>query len=114
MVLLHSSRKEHTVINFHTAKFERNQAKVEKAAGRKLNKAAFEALALKVAQNAQFKGVDAAFADRFVFIGTVEGVTFKLVILKKITNKVAQGVSLFALSNQDPKAVLDHAKRKIA
>ena len=98
---------------FHKAKFERNQAKVEKAAGRKLNKAAFEALAVKVAQNAKFKGVDAAFADRFVFIGEVDGVVFKLVVLKVVVNKLAQGVSLFALENQDPKAVAAHAKRKI-
>ena len=101
------------MIKFHNAKFERNQDKVEAAAGRKLDKAAFEALALNVARNAQFKGVDAAFADRFVFIGNVDGVVFKLVVLKKAVNKVVQGVSLFALENQDPKAVAAHAARKI-
>ena len=110
---MYKQKERHTMINFHNAKFERNQAKVEAAAGRKLDKAAFEALALKVAKNPLFKGVDAAFADRFVFIGEVDGVVYKLVVLKKIIDKKAQGVSLFALNDQRPHAVADHAKRKL-
>ena len=101
------------MINFHNAKFERNRAKVEAAAGRKLNKAAFEALALKVALNADYKGTDAAHDDRVVFIGNVGGVAYKLVVVKKAQNKVVLGVSLFALNEQSPKAVAAHAARKI-
>ena len=101
------------MLKFHASKYESNKVKIEKAVGTKITKQGFEALALKVAKNSVIKGVDKTNADRYAFIGKVDGVYYKLVVLHKAKNNVIRGVSLFALDNQNYESVVRKARNRI-
>ena len=101
------------MLQFHTAKYKANRVKVEKAFGATLTKKGFEALALKVARNNVIKGVDKTDPERYTFIGKVNGVYYKLVIIRKKKNSIIRGVSLFAFDDQNFNSVLRKAKNRI-
>ena len=101
------------MLKFHASKYKANKAKIEKAVGITLTQKGFEALALKVAKNNVIKGVDKTNSERYAFIGKVDGVYYKLVVIRKAKNNAIRGVSLFALDNQSYDSVVRKAKNRI-